>query len=106
MVQKYQSPVRVYKQPFELVMAVSGTFRSCFPYVHAAFRGLNASLSARTDVLTRAACVSCVAFRAGGSPLLLSTGTTAAAPLTVGVFISSFLSVFVVHDWFPSTVEA
>lgn len=23
MVQKYQSPVRVYKQPFELVMAVS-----------------------------------------------------------------------------------
>ena len=24
MVQKYQSPVRVYKQPFELVMAVSG----------------------------------------------------------------------------------
>lgn len=26
MVQKYQSPVRVYKQPFELVMAVSLTF--------------------------------------------------------------------------------
>lgn len=25
MVQKYQSPVRVYKQPFELVMAVSGS---------------------------------------------------------------------------------
>lgn len=28
MVQKYQSPVRVYKQPFELVMAVSSTFSS------------------------------------------------------------------------------
>lgn len=28
MVQKYQSPVRVYKQPFELVMAVSFTFFS------------------------------------------------------------------------------
>ena len=26
MVQKYQSPVRVYKYPFELVMAVSNAF--------------------------------------------------------------------------------
>lgn len=36
MVQKYQSPVRVYKQPFELVMAVSIAFFCSFwvLYVH------------------------------------------------------------------------
>jgi len=41
MVQKYQSPVRVYKYPFELVMAVSFeivyftfvSIRTCFIYV-------------------------------------------------------------------------
>lgn len=43
MVQKYQSPVRVYKYPFELVMAVSNTqhfyFSSCY--------GLQAQASGR-----------------------------------------------------------
>lgn len=35
MVQKYQSPVRVYKHPFELVMAVSvSSYSSGRPSVH------------------------------------------------------------------------
>ena len=36
MVQKYQSPVRVYKQPFELVMEVSvSTCTRVSPVLHA-----------------------------------------------------------------------
>lgn len=80
MVQKYQSPVRVYKQPFELVMAVSVAFPRRFSSV----------LARKRPALPSGPVVQLFLNHRHSDRL----------------FISSFLPVCVVHGCFPSTAVA
>lgn len=112
MVQKYQSPVRVYKQPFELVMAVSIALLcpSWLLSVHSCV-----SVSVWTQRFTRTCTTEAQAGRAcslrnpavlvhtwhvlccvqGRSlPLCPSSGTTATPPLTPGCFFPLFCQFF------------